>query len=630
MDFMKKLCFLALFSCLTALTGFAGVPTSLSVLDSYATGIFDDGAAEIGTFDPTTDRLFVVNGANAAIDVLDLSDPNNISLLFSIDISAYGDNVNSVAYNNGYIAAAVQADPKTYNGSAVFFDTNGTFVSQVTVGALPDMLTFTPDGSKLVVANEGEPNDDVTVDPEGSVSIVDLTGGIAGLSNGDVTTADFTAFNGAMLDPSIRIFTPGNTVAQDLEPEYIAVSNDSSLAWVICQENNALAVVDLNAGTVSQLIGLGFKDHSLAANAIDASNRDDAINITTWPVFGMYQPDALAVFMNNGTPYLVTANEGDSRDYDGFSEEERVKDLTLDPTVFPDAATLQLDENLGRLNITTTLGDTDNDGDYDELYSYGARSFSIWNGLTGDLVYDSGDDLEQLMATLFPADFNSNNDENDSFDARSDDKGPEPEGVVVGLIADQYYAFIGLERIGGVAMYDLSNPTSPVLIDYINNRDFSGDAAAGTAGDLGPEGLTFIPASESPNLKPMLVVMNEVSGTTTAFEIELDCAEPQVMDIAGVGQNGITISGSQDCVYDVRLTDANGNVRIIQALVGPSGIAFLDETITPDLLVEVGQAGSGVFTSMAQAVPTLGEWGLIAMIMLMMTAALYARRSQQA
>ncbi|MCA9957257.1 MAG: hypothetical protein KC434_21160, partial [Anaerolineales bacterium] len=203
----------------------------------------------------------------------------------------------------------------------------------------------------------------------------------------------FTAFNGAALDPSVRIFGPNSTVAQAVEPEYIAVSADSSTAWVTLQENNAVAVIDINAGMVTGIVGLGFKDHALAENPLDASNEDGpggagAINIANWPVYGMYLPDSIATYEAGGSVYLVTANEGDSRDYDGFSEEERVKDLTLDPTAFPFSDTLQLDENLGRLKVTNTLGDTDSDGDYDELYAFGARSFTIWDA-NGNLVWDS-------------------------------------------------------------------------------------------------------------------------------------------------------------------------------------------------------------------------------------------------
>lgn len=262
-----------------------------------------------------------------------------------------------------------------------------------------------------------------------------------------------------------------------------------------------------------------MKNHNLPQNAIDASDKDDVINIAAWPVMGLYLPDAIDSYNVNGIDYIVSANEGDSRDYDGYSEEERVKDVNLDPTLFPDAASFQENGNIGRLKMTTSMGNFDGDNDFDTIYTFGARSFSIWNGSTGDLVFDSGDDIEQITAAAYQNDFNSTNDENESFDSRSDDKGPEPERIVVGEIDGDYYAFIGLERMGGVMVYKISDPSSPEFIQYITTRDFSGDPAAGSAGNMGPEGLIFIPANESPNGKNLLVVTYEISGSVQVFEI---------------------------------------------------------------------------------------------------------------
>ena len=512
-------------------------PIQLSVVGTYTTGVFDEGAAEIVDYDPATQRLFVVNGDANAIDVLDASDPENPEKLFDIPLDAYGAGVNSVAVKNGTVAAAVEADPKQEPGKVVFFDTDGAYLNAVSAGALPDMLIFTPDGTKVLVANEGEPDDDYLVDPEGSVSIVDISGGV---TTATVTTAGFSAFNAqaaALVEVGVRIFGPGATAAQDLEPEYIAISDDNTTAWITCQENNAVAVLDIASATITGIFPLGFKDHSLPENALDASNKDDAINLATYPnLYGMYQPDAIKAFEIGGQNYLITANEGDARDYDTFSEEDRVKDLTLDPSAFPDAADLQENEALGRLNITNTLGDVDGDGDYDELYSYGARSFSILTPSTEgfELVFDSGSRLEQITAAQLPTEFNANNDENGSFDSRSDDKGPEPEAVTVGVINGKTYAFIGLERIGGIMVYDVSTPADPVFVQYLNNRDFNGDAEAGTAGDLGPEGLVFIPAVDSPTGQNLLAAANEISGTTTLYTIEKTEA-PMSGDMDGNG-----------------------------------------------------------------------------------------------
>lgn len=521
-----------------------------SPIGTYESGVFDEGAAEIATYDLTNFRLFVTNANANTIDILDIANPKTPSLLGTIDIGSLGlglGGVNSIAYNNGYIAAAVEAEDTQAPGSVLFFQTSGlaagTFFElkkALTVGSLPDMLTFTPDGSKLLVANEGEPssyNQPDSVDPEGSVSIIDLSGGIDGLTDADVATAGFGGFDkDELIAKGVRIFGPNATAAQDLEPEYIGVSPDAKTAFVALQENNALGILNLETNTFDDVIALGFKDHSLPGNGLDASDRDDMINIVNHPILGMYMPDAIATYEANGQTYIVTANEGDAREYDGFEEEARIKDLALNPDQFPDAEALQADEVLGRLAVTRTLGQG-SDGTYDTLYAFGGRSFSIWDA-SGNLVWDSGDDFEQLIAEKLPDDFNANNDENGSFDSRSDAKGPEPEGVTIGMIGDRIFAFVGLERVGGIVTYDVTDPTAPTFVNYTNNRDFSGDAEAGTAGDLGPEGLLFIPANQSPTQKDLVVVTNEVSGSTTVYSV--DVPEPaSIMGLLGVGAAGL-------------------------------------------------------------------------------------------
>lgn len=495
---------------------------TLTRLATYITGIFDESAAEIVTYDPETQRLFIVNAQAATLDVLDLRDPAAPISLAPIDVSAYGAVANSAAAHQGVVAVAVENAEKTEPGKVVFFSSQGELLSQVEVGALPDMLTFTPDASKVLVANEGEPSDDYTADPEGSVSIIDVSGGAVNVTQEQVTTVGFASFNDVELEPGIRIFGPGASVAQDLEPEYIAVSADSRTAWVSLQENNALAILDLEAGTVSELVALGFKDHSKAGSGLDPSDEDGGVQIAPWPVLGMYQPDALAAFSAGSETFIVSANEGDARDYEGYAEETSVgeDDYVLDPEVFADVAALKEEAQLGALTVTTTNGDADDDGEYEAIYAYGGRSFSIWDA-AGALVFDSGDALEQLSAAAQPTFFNANNDENgaDTFDNRSDNKGPEPEGVVVGQVGERSYAFIGLERIGGVVIYDVTDPTAPEFVDYTNPRDFGADIESEAAGDLGPEGLLFIPAAESPNGEPLLVVANEVSGSTSIYAI---------------------------------------------------------------------------------------------------------------
>ena len=528
---------------LASLHAHATFSIDLEPLATYHSGIFDEGGAEVVSYDPRTRRAFVVNANDAAVDVLSLSNPHNPELVATLSMSDIRSDLgaaNSVAVARGIVAVAVENDDAQAPGIVAFYRSSSLeLLSTVTVGALPDMVTFTPNGRYALVANEGEPDDDYVVDPEGSVSIIDLR---RGAHRPTVRTASFAAFNDqadALIESGVRIFGPNASVAQDLEPEYITTDRRSRTAYVVLQENNAIAEIDIRHARVTRLRSLGTKDHSLPGNALDASNRDDGINIANWPVKGMYQPDAIASFSRYGRTYLVTANEGDARDYDGFSEEIRIADFAddfntpLDPAVFEDG--LDDNENLGRLRTTSTLGDSDGDGLVDELFAYGARSFSIWDAHSGEQVFDSGSEFEDITANLSPDTFNSTNDDNDSFDSRSDDKGPEPEGVVIGKYFGRTYAFIGLERVGGIMVYDVTNPHAPEFQTYVNNRNFAedvclerdedGDCVTGAgnanpaAGDLGPEGLAFVPWYFSPTWRPLLLVGNEVSGTTTVYQI---------------------------------------------------------------------------------------------------------------
>ena len=484
-----------------------------------------DIGAEITAYDPTTQTVFLVSGGTE-IQAISLADPSNPSLLGVLDVADFIpniDGVNSVAVSNGLVAIAVGADPATDPGFVAVADINAVVAGDtsafevVQVGSLPDMVTFTPDGTQVLSANEGEPGDDV--DPDGSVSIIDVSNGVAGLSQDSVTTLGFEAFNGsedALRAEGVRIF-PDNSVSQDVEPEYIAVSSDGTQAFVTLQENNAVAVVNLATQEIEGVVPLGLKDHSQEGNGLDASDRDGGINIETEPVFGMYMPDSIASFEVDGQTYYITANEGDAR-----SEDARISDLVLDPEAFPNAAELQQDENLGRLEASTIDGDTDGDGDIDQLYVYGSRSFSVWDD-SGNQVFDSGDQIARITAEQTPELFNANDGDPAEVDNRSDNKGAEPEAVTTGEIGGRPFAFVGLERAGGgVLVYDLSDPTSPEFIQYIRSDE-----------DIAPEGLTFISAEDSPTGQPILTVANEVSSTLAVYETNVAAAT--ISEIQGEG-----------------------------------------------------------------------------------------------
>ncbi|MBE9071426.1 choice-of-anchor I family protein [Microcystis sp. LEGE 08355] len=516
--------------------------TRLSSLGNSTTAANNFGA-EIPAYDPASRKLFVT-GPNNRLDIADISNPASPITLSSINLSSYGAGVNSVAIQNGIVAVAMEANPITNNGSVVFFDTNGVFQSQVTVGALPDMLTFTPDGNRVLVANEGEAANGVN--PDGSVSIINLS---AGVLKPTVNTATFTSFNGqenTLRNQGVRIF-PGQTVSQDVEPEYITVSDDGTTAWVALQENNGIAVVDIANAQVTSILPLGAKNFNASGNGFDPSDRDGvvfggatnspAVRINNWLVFGLYQPDTIATVTIAGQTYLITANEGDTR-----NESRRVSTLTLDPNAFPNAAQLQLAQNLGRLDVSSIDG-LNAQGQYSQLFAYGGRSFSIWNVTNGlSPVFDSGDDFEQILATfsatpLTPSIFNSDGNPS-SFDSRSDNRGPEPEGLAVGSVGNRLYTFVGIERAGGFMVYDITNPSHPFFVDYINDWQL---------GDISPEGLLFIPAADSPNGTPLLIVANEVSRNVAIYSVEPVPEPSAVLGLLTLGLAGYSLKKRGNC-----------------------------------------------------------------------------------
>jgi hypothetical protein len=493
---------------------------NINYLSSYL--VDPTGSSEIVAHDPTTQRLFVMNSTASKVEILNFANPAAITPIMSVDLSSYGIGGTSIAFKNGIVAATVEG-ANFGNGKVVFMDTNGTIGSVVEAGVLPDMITFTPDGTKVLTANEGQPNDDYTIDPEGSISIINVSGGFNNVQQSDVTNLNFNAFDSQLATlraSGVRIFGVNATVSKDLEPEYITVADDGLTAWVTLQENNAIATINLTTNQITAITALGLKDHSIAGNTLDTSDQFGEIFMGNWPIKGMYMPDAMAHYTVGGTTYLVTANEGDARDYNGLAEEVRVGSsaYTLDPTVFPNADLLKKNGNLGRLTVTNATGDIDNDGDFDEIHVFGARSFSIWNATTGQIVYDSGDDFEKITANdpIYGALFNASND-NNNLKNRSDNKGPEPEGITVATINGATYAFITLERTGGLMTYDITNPSAPTFVSYKNSRTIPT-----VGGDLAPEGIIYIAPADNSLAKGLVVMANEVSATLSIYEITND------------------------------------------------------------------------------------------------------------
>jgi hypothetical protein len=523
--------------------------------------------SEISAYDATSNRVFVTNGATNKVDVFNLLNPAAPVRLATIALTSFGvTGVQSVAAKNGYVAIAASVDGNNQAPGRVFItDTEGNVDPRapkgVTVGSLPDSVHISPDGRYVLSANEGEPADyclengvlPVTKDPHGSVSIIDLQS-----KNLAATTIDFSMLNSSADEiraSGARVYGPGATVAQDLEPEYIAISADSTTAFVTLQENNAVAEIDIANRTLRRVMGLGYKDHMLAGMGIDASDQDSAVAIKNRPVKGMYQPDNIHTFEGaDGTEYFITANEGDAREYkcllggsstaSAQAEDARVASIGVDGVSIPSA--VAANSQLGRLGVTrffpatytnngtatTSAGSTD----FTSLYTLGGRSMTVWKRpgseatlSSAQLVADTGDLIEQKIATMLPdnfgADWNTSTGAVNAKDTRSDNKGPEPEGLGFGRAFGRTLAFVGLERIGGVMAFDITEPSSPQYLDYLNTSKFSGVGGANfntggsPAGDVSPEGVLFISATDSPNGSPLLLVANELSGTTSVYKI---------------------------------------------------------------------------------------------------------------
>jgi hypothetical protein len=538
-----------------------------------------EGAAEIVQYNAASQSIYAINSAAATptVEIIDVSgltsaelaNPLNTGNLTStplaLETAVNGKTLtaaNSIAISGDLLAVAMEADAVGVRGEVLFY--NGidsgapAFIDSVEAGFLPDMVTFTPNGGQVLVANEGEPSGDYSIDPEGSVSIIDILA--SGLPEQNADEVTFTAFNGSQAEleaqglvfpnPDGRTIN-GNaisvSVAQDLEPEYITTNNET--AYVALQENNGLAVIDLNDNSV-EIMGLGFKDWS--GLNFDGTE-DGTVSFDQYQdLVGMYQPDTIGQFEYRGATFIVTANEGDSREYffdtldadgvqsealctaaggqdfdadDGclsFSDEAQGRNLTFAPgsnleTIAggdPEDSDFAANP-LGRLQVSSEVGDDDGDGVTDTLVAFGGRSFTIFD-TNGLVVFDSGDDFERITASIHGDEFNNDNDVNEG-DSRSANRGPEPEALAVGAVGDRTFAFVGAERMSGIFVYDVTNPFNVEFVDYVINRDTTEGATP--QGDLGPEGMAFVTAEDSPTSNALLVVGNEVSGTVTVWEV---------------------------------------------------------------------------------------------------------------
>ena len=386
------------------------------------------------------------------------------------------------------------------------------------------MVTFSPDGRYVLTADEGEPREGYGEDdPEGSVTVVSLDDDI-------VSVIGFEAFDNplarkALADKGI-IMQKGTVPSEDFEPEYIAVG--SNKAYITLQEANAVAVLDLDSMLFTGVYTVGLEDYSVVP--VDIDKKDDAYNPRTYETLrGIRMPDGIAYFSIAGNDYIVTANEGDAREWgDYLNEDERdFGDGDVSPTGAITA------ENAGLDGKVVFLASDDYDGLDDGIdYIYGGRTMTIFriddNGL--EEVFTTADDAERITYSYLPEYYNASND-NAVLDDRSGKKGPEAEAVTVGEVNGRIYAFLALERTGGIMVYDVTEPENSKYVNYINTRDFTSIVSGSeiyedgeldkwvTGGDVAPEGLAFVSAEDSPTGEALLIAAFEVSGTVAVYTL---------------------------------------------------------------------------------------------------------------
>ncbi|MEK8086510.1 choice-of-anchor I family protein [Aquabacterium sp. A3] len=468
-----------------SLSAHAGLLDGASLAWTHQHSVDGDYLSEIIAFDDARNELWV-----AGVTGVDILNAATGAFIERLDISNFG-HVNSVAIHNGVAALAIENNNRDLPGLVQTYSTASRSLSNsYAVGALPDMLTFTKDGSKILVANEGTPSvygalgsSMAPSDPVGSVSIINV-------ATGTVTTT--SNLNTAARTGSYLRTNTG----MDFEPEYIAVNAAGTKAYVTLQEANGLAVVDVASGQVDKVVGLGVKDFSQPGNQIDASHKDNKIELQSLNVKGLYMPDSVVAYEAGGQTFLVMANEGDFREDD--ADKERAKN------VFGTAAPLN------ELNISTT------DSTANDLITAGARSFSIRDE-DGNLVYDSGSilDAAAIAAGIYD-------------DGRSDDKGVEPEGVEIMQIEGRTVAFIGLERTtkSAVAAFDITDPNAVSFLQLLV-----------ADGSVSPEGLKGFRVGND----YYLALSNEVTSTTAVFHLATAAVpEPETyaLMLAGLGVVG--------------------------------------------------------------------------------------------
>ncbi|MDO5037569.1 MAG: choice-of-anchor I family protein [Tissierellia bacterium] len=547
----------------------------LDYLSSYKTGQAheDGGVAEIVSYNPEKGYIYLVSGQTQLIDLVKVQADGKTQLIKKINLAqeealkdiTIGD-VTSVAYNSTYqgLAIAVQEADYRKDGHIVLMDEEGNYRAHYPAGVQPDMVTFSPDGRYVLTANEGEPREGYLEgeDPKGSLTCLDLESGQAENIYFDDLSREEALEKGLVLKKDSQ-------PAQDLEPEYIAFSSDGKLAYVTLQENNGVGALDLEKKAWTYIKGLGFKDHSQEGMGLDL-NRDKEIRIQKEEALGVYMPDGIDYVEIGQRGYLLTANEGDAREWGDEDVEGAFYTNVQEAKLF------------GAKKDVEYLINEASDGLGEGTYLLGGRSFSIWDADSLERVYDSGDEFEKITGRIFPDFFNSGHDEA-ALEKRSNKKGPEPESVVTFKDGDKTYAVVGLERMGGIMVYDITNPQEAHYMDYLNVRKFvheDEEPDLASLGDLGAEGIHVVSREDSPTGHPLILVANEISGTLTLAQwLEGQEPSPDYLDswakdpIQLALDQGLMDSDAQGRFYP---QEANRRIDLVVSLAKLEGVKAQD------------------------------------------------------
>ncbi|MBP3966208.1 choice-of-anchor I family protein [Paenibacillus lignilyticus] len=602
------------------------IPDSLTMtrVGSFIAGApnGDGGVAEIVKYNPENHKFYSVNGSSdpATLDIVSLdntgkpeADATSINIEEVVQQNLpdfeYGDFTSvDIDLKNDLVYAAIQEKTYTNNGAILVFDYNGKYVTSYEAGVQPDMIKVTHDGRYVLTADEAEPRL-AGADPEGSVTIVDRVNNVTKhVKFDDVSVIDDLVHLRGTANEAGLITGPAaskEAAKYDLEPEYIALSDDEKTAYVSLQENNAIATIDVASGTVTAVTGLGYKDLNLAENSLDLV-KDSKIKFENVPFKGMFMPDGIDTYTVDGETYLFTANEGDATEWPGRTNISTIGGLVkggLTPT--SEAATFLAGKTVGGKTAYDSV-EVPSDMGPDGVYLYGARSFSIWNADSLEPVFDSKNDFEKITAQRLPAYFNSDHKEV-AFDKRSTKKGPEPEYVKVGKVGSKALAFIGLERVGGIMTYDVTNPQTPAFVNYTNTRNFG---TSDLQGDIGPEGLEFIPATASPSGMPLLLVAHEVGGMITVYQLNVDKVTLNAKELAlkvGGSTSQLTatvVPHAENGAATVTWSSSDATVAAVDAAGKVSPLKAGTAVITALSADGYGVAEAAVTVASADAPPT--------------------------